>query len=315
MSNPVIENWLLQDDFEILLRRQGWHLTGCKSIHDDPDVLMVRNPLSPLYIGRCPPVWHEFIGRNTVRKLLRALISRPRTREELVRICQDEQKLDWYLRLLEQGELIEHTADRWQRGPGCGSVDNMGSTLEWYVAEWYRSTLHSPARHGVLIKEVPQGGDLDVVALVDGSRVMVECKTSKPSDVSETELRWFLQRAADFNPEIAVLLIDTESSVTGVLDRLNTIYLDLSWKSARLENPNLSGDARLRVASFEEQAGFPGLYWGARHVYVTSTCVSIDASLSAVQRLYSSRIRHYSFLSGGDEIWDFVHGTVRRTKG
>lgn len=119
------------------------------------------------------------------------------------------------------------------------------------------------------------GGDLDVVAFVDGIRVMVECKSGSPSQISETDVQLFFQRAADFNPEIAVLLIDTESRIDQQIDLFN-----------RLRS---SGDP------LKPQDSAKTLYWGARHLYVTNTKNGIGESLSAILRLYYSKIRHISF--------------------
>ncbi len=87
--------------------------------------------------------------------------------------------------------------------------------------------------------------------------------------------------------------------------------LDLAQKDARLSNPLLPENAQLDAPRIEPQPGSKGLYWGARNIYVTNVQQSIDASLSAVLRLYHARVRHLSF-AGGTTIWNFVTGTVSR---
>lgn len=297
------------DDFEILLRRQGWHMTHCKPLLTDPAVIAVRKARHPFSLERGTAAWHGLLGENTFRKLLRAVVNKPRTAEELSKICGDPAKLNWYLALLEDGDIIVNTDSTWHKGPACQFIDNIGHTLEWYVAEWFRLELHAPARHGVAIAEVPRGGDLDVVAFIGDNRVMVECKSTNPKDIAEGTLREFLQRAADLNPEVAVLLIDSESSAEPVIERLNGIILDLSWKDVRIGNPSLPDDANLRAPTLERQSGFGDVYWGMRNVYVTNVPKSIDASLSAMLRLYFSKVRHLSFVDG-DNVWDYVQGTV-----
>lgn len=306
----MIPERFYQDDFSILLRRQGWHLITCKPLYTDPDVIAIRHTTSPRNIAVGDKAFFELLGDNRIRKLLRAILVHPRTTQELLSFYSgNEQKLDQVVATLTQDGLIIFEADSWKKGPECMAIDNIGSTLEWYVAEWFRSQLQVPARHGVQLEEVARWGDLDVVAFVNDVRVMVECKSARPDGIPEAELRHFLQRAATFNPEIAVLLIDSDSSISQPIETLNAIYLDLSWKDARLSDPSLSENAQLAALKIESQPGFKSLYWGARNVYVTNVRQSIDASLSAVLRRYHAHIRHLSFM-GGDNVWDFVNNTV-----
>jgi len=307
----MIPERFYQDDFRVMLRRQGWHLITCKPLYTDPEVIAIRQTESPRNIATGDRAFHEFLGDTIIRKLLRAILARPRTRQELLQISSNEQGLDQVVAILEQDGLITRESEIWEKGPECLAIDNIGPTLEWYVAEWFRSQLQVPARHGVLLEEVAEWGDLDVVAFVNDIRVMVECKSARPGDISEDELRYFLQRAATFNPEIAVLLIDTESPISRPIEILNAIYLDLAWKDARLSNPSLQDNAQLAAPKIEPQPDSKGLYWGARNIYVTNVRRSIDASLSAVLRLYHARVRHLSFY-GGDNIWNFVTGTVSK---
>ena len=307
----MIPERFYQDDFRVMLRRQGWHLIACKPLYTDPEVIAIRQTESPRNIATGDRAFHEFLGDTIIRKLLRAILARPRTRQELLQHCSNEQKLDQVVAILEQDGLITRELGSWKKGPECTAIDNIGPTLEWYVAEWFRTQLQVPARHGVQLEEVGQWGDLDVIAFVNDVRVMVECKSARPDDISEDELRYFLQRAAVFNPEIAVLLIDTESPIAKPIEILNAIYLDLAWKDARLSNPSLPENAQLDAPRIEPQPNSKGLYWGARNIYVTNVRHSIDASLSAVLRLYHARIRHLSF-AGGDNIWNFVTGTVSK---
>lgn len=308
----MIPERFYRDDFSVMLRRQGWHLIKCKPLYTDPDVIAIQYTESPRNIAVSDVAFYELLGENIIRKLLRAVLAGPRTRQELLQhFSGNEQKLDKVVTLLEQDGLITREAESWGKGPELTAINNIGPTLEWYVAEWFRAQLQVPARHGVLLEEVGQWGDLDVVAFVNDVRVMVECKSARPNDIPEAQLRHFLQRAAAFNPEIAALLIDTESSIAKPIDILNAIYLDLAWKDARLSNPQLPENAQIDIPRIEPQPDSQGVYWGARSIYVTNVRRSIDASLSAVLRLYHARIRHLSF-AGGDNIWNFVTGTVSR---
>lgn len=296
-ANIEMEERFYRDDFEVLLLRDGWTLIGCKPLYTDPEVLAIRKARHPLSVERGPQAWHALLGDTTFRKLLRAILNRPRSTEQLLRICGDARRLDGYLAWLEQGDLVVREDDQWTRGPGCGTIDNIGPTLEWYVAEWYRSRLSAPARHGVKLKEVLRGGDLDIVAFMGDIKVMVECKTSKPTAVSETELRWFLQRAHEFDPEIALLLIDTDSDISVVVERLNGI---------------LGGTEPAIKPDLEAK----DLYWGVRNIFVTNVRKDIETSLLAAHRLYSTHVRHMLILWSEERvIRDYVSGHHEHSDG
>jgi hypothetical protein len=265
-----------RDGFDLMLRRQGWYLIQSRQVYTDPRVIQLANSDTTGGTEDRFTTLYEAFGENTFRKLLRHVFFHQQgTLSELRRICSGEQKLAHYLDFMRKHLLIEVEGEDWCKGPFYKPVNNIGSTLEWYIAEWFRRWLQVPARHGVTIKGVADGGDLDVVAFVDGIRVMVECKSGSPAQISETDVQLFFSRAADFNPEIAVLLIDTDSRIDQQIDIFN-----------RLRS---SGDP------LKPQDAGKNLYWGARHIYVTNTKNGIGESLSAILRLYYSKIRHISF--------------------
>jgi hypothetical protein len=266
----------IPDEFELMLRRQGWHLIRHRPEQSDPRVIRLV-----LLAGQdeeeARHIFYGAFGDNTFRKLLRHIFFHKQcSYDELRRICRGEEKLAQHLAFMQQYGLIERAGETIYKGERYQHIHNLGPTLEWYVAEWFRNWLQVPARHGVAIKGVADGGDLDVVAFVDSVRVMVECKSGSAAQITENEFRLFLRRAAEFNPEIAVLLIDTESQLDAQIALLN----------------------RLRTGGDEisPQDTHHNLYWGVRNVYVTHPRVSIADSLSAVLRLYFSKIRHKAFL-------------------
>ncbi|HEU5376800.1 MAG TPA: hypothetical protein VFV38_15295, partial [Ktedonobacteraceae bacterium] len=270
------EQQVRQDGFDLMLRRQGWYLIQHRPVYTDARVIhLSRNGQEES--GQDPlTAFYEAFGETTFRKLLRHIIFHQQgTLNELRGMCSGEQKLTKYLDFMQRYRLIVLAGENWRKGPEYRAINNIGSSLEWYIAEWFRRWLQVPARHGVTIKGVADGGDLDVVAFVDGIRVMIECKSGSPTQISETDVRLFFQRAADFNPEIAVLLIDTESRIDQQIEIFN----------------------RLRSGGDPLKPQDPGktLYWGARHIYVTNTKPGIGEALSAILRLYYSKIRHISF--------------------
>jgi hypothetical protein len=159
-----------QDNFEIMLRRQGWQLIQHRPVHTDSRVIRVFQDGSPNGTEHDTITFYEAFGDNTFRKLLRHIFFHKRcTPDELKRICGSEQKLSKYL----------------------------------------------------------------------------------------------------------ILLIDTESRIDQQVEMINRFRTGGDPLSAQ--------DAR------------HSLYWGARHIYAINSKVSIADSLSAVLRLYYSKIRHIAF--------------------
>jgi hypothetical protein len=263
------------DDFDVLFRRQGWLSFGyARPEEPDPQLLSQRWVDSPTK-SYSPFALFDRFGQNTFRKILGYIYTHaPCTRDNLALICSNELLLAEHLDFMNDQELVECETDLWRKSRRCQHIDNIGRTLEWYVAEWFRMVLHAPARYGVHVDNLADGGDLDVVAFVDGLRISVECKSGR--DIPERQLGLFAQRASEFSPDIAVLLIDTEADIEKHIRVLNS--------TCQAGNP------------FRQQDRAGSLYWGLRTGYVVNTKESIGDSIAAVLRLYHSRVKHVPFV-------------------
>ncbi|UCF78342.1 MAG: hypothetical protein JSW03_09600 [Candidatus Eiseniibacteriota bacterium] len=89
------------------------------------------------------------------------------------------------------------------------SVYSFGDTFEWYVSNIFTREFLCPSQWGVKLREVQCGGDLDVVALVDGRFVYVEVKSSPPKHVEQNEISAFFDRVLELRPDAAIFLEDT----------------------------------------------------------------------------------------------------------
>jgi hypothetical protein len=311
---PVWESLRPDDAFPVMLRRQGWHLIECSPVYTDPRVIQWRGTFTREAQDSGYATFYAAFGDNTVRKVVRAILNKSRTMADLKAICGDEAKLQGLLAYLEAGGVAIRDSAGWAKGPSCRDIDNTGTTLEWYVAEWFRHELQVPARHGVKLEEVHGGGDLDVVAFINDIRVLVECKTGKPDALSETDIRWFLQRALEFAPEIAVLLMDTESPITRPVQLVAEVIAEMNWLEAHPDATESPAEVRTGIVPTPEVPGFPGLFCCARNVFLTGVTDSIDASLSAVLRCYYSYLRHQLILPLPPD-WNFVERRVARRDG
>jgi hypothetical protein len=217
-----------QDDFDLRLQRLGWHGFSYKSVYNDPEVIKqhwTHSPQTNKAYG--PQGFFTRFGDTTFRKLLRTIYSRPRSLEELENIWSLKLLID-HLLYMEEQEIVICENGLWSKSPQYAHLHDTSRTLEWYIAEWFRSELKAPARHGVTIPEVGDGGDLDDIAFVADKPIMVECKSGDPANITEKHLEMFLLRVADFNPVIALFLIDTESKIDKQIEMIRKVYLNSS---------------------------------------------------------------------------------------
>jgi hypothetical protein len=84
-----------------------------------------------------------------------------------------------------------------------------GGTLEWWVGRALATRLRCDVATGVRTGAKGVGGDLDVVAAVEGKLVYVELKSSPPKHVSREELRAFVARVRALRPHLSILAVDT----------------------------------------------------------------------------------------------------------
>ena len=89
-------------------------------------------------------------------------------------------------------------------------VTSFGPTLEWYVAGLLKREFGAEALWGVKFRRPAVGGDYDVLAKLDGSLLYIEVKSSPPKQVTDSEVRAFLDRVEDLSPELSIFLMDTE---------------------------------------------------------------------------------------------------------
>lgn len=271
----ALQEALYKDDFDVMFRRHGWLSFSYAPIYTDAQIISLRWITSPTGKRYSPDAFFRAFGSNTFRKLLRFIFDHsPCTREQLLGICSNEQVLDDHLAFMLEQELAVEESGVLIKAPRYTHIHNIGRTLEWYVAEWFRSALEAPARHGVHVDDLAEGGDLDVVAFVDGLRLWVECKSGR--EITERHLDLFLQRAQEFSPTMAILLIDTDSSIERHIELLNKL-------SSAFGDP------------LSAQNPQNNLYWGMQYVYVVNTKKSIAHSLASALRLYHSKIRYTSF--------------------
>ncbi len=239
-------------------------------------------------------VWFEALRHKTVRKLLRNIARRATVeRDSLLNICP-EPKLTQHIDHLSDTGVLKVSGEQ----VGLHKpVDNFGPTLEWYVALMLREEFDVTACWSVQLEEIYGGGDFDVLAWIDSlsALVYVECKSASPPEISESELKHFFQRSQELAPQIAVLLVDTDSNLEPLLNRIQLVLVPL------LTDAGLVGsewDPDERFISPVRDPGYSGVHFGHRRVFVTGSIPSMPTQLSKCLRYYSTWVSHQSFIGG-----------------
>jgi hypothetical protein len=170
-------------------------------------------------------------------------------------------------------------------------INNIGPTLEWYVADVFNKDFSGSAAWSVNLSDF-RYGDYDILAWLPPILVYVETKSSRPPEVKDSELRRFLQRGVELAPELAILLIDTEDDLTGFIRRLFDLMLPTVRANNGISDPEWRHDEKPFIAP---QARYPGISFGYRRFYVTNSQPSIRRQLSKCLRHYHSEVK-----DGGD---------------
>jgi hypothetical protein len=247
----------------------------------------------------------DLFGRASFRKLLRRLTSggsAGATLDELEGIAGA--KAQEYLAHLDSVGALQRTGSAVALSQ---PVDNIGPSLEWYVADLFQGEFDAAAAWGVKIGDLSVGGDFDVLAWVNSALAYVETKSAHPSQIDDSQLRNFLQRSEELAPELAILLIDSDANLDDVHDRMFAIMLPLLRKSNGVTDESWPPDGQF----VKPQLDFNGVSYGYRRLYITGSQPSIATQLGRCLRHYQMRVRGQAFW-GSDASINFVTGEVQK---
>ena len=245
----------------------------------------------------------EIFGKKSFRKLSLHITSNPKGA-----LISDLEKISGgetcdYLDLLKVLNVIEISDSKVKL---IRSVDNIGPTLEWYVAYACTTKFDGSAAWSVKLAEVPYG-DFDVLAWLPPTLLYVETKSSRPEEIEDTEIKHFLQRGVELAPDLAILLVDTDDDLeeSGFLHKIYGLML-----------PTIAPGDQTRLADFADpsklfinpQKGYPGISFGYRRFYVTNSKPSIEAQIRKCLRHFNARVKDAIFI-GGPPL-NFVTGEI-----
>jgi len=221
----------------------------------------------------------DYFGKTSFRKMIRLLLRGGRPYVEIDDLRQASgSSTTQYLELLERLLLIDREGSRVRL---TRDIQDLGPSLEHYVAELCVRELRGSAEWGVLLENLPRsGGDYDVLTWLEPSLMYVECKSSPPSNIDDAQLREFLQRSVELAPDLAVLLIDTDTDLTSfVNDRINPIIR---------EELGIDDGSYLPI---EEHSDYPRVFHGFFRVYVTGSKKSILTQLRRCLQHYYAHVK------------------------
>lgn len=295
MSHDIFEPAALVD-VESVLRRRGHLPTSYGQITQVlypeermTDVLMALGQFEFVRHFQPEPIkpYLDAFAHRSFRKMVRQLMAAKGSwvAEEVLRQSAGNALLE-YVALLERLQVFQR---REGEARLTRPIDNIGPSLEHYVSRMCTRELRGAAAWGVTLEGLPRtGGDYDVLTWLDPSLVYIECKSAHPRDVTDRELQWFLQRSVELSPEVAILLVDTESSLDQLVnERLNRCLHDGLYP-VEVSQP------------IDAQVDYPGVYFGHQRIYVTNTEPTI---LRQIRRC----LQHYYALVKGRAFWvDFL---------
>lgn len=158
----------------------------------------------------------QFVDESFHRRLLHCFVGgsgRPvwgledllrKTRPPSLLALQDalRQCLQWQL------VVKDEVSQTWQGHPRLERVGNLGWTFEWAVQKVLEREYGALVRRHVMLGGL---GEIDVLAVLDGRWLLMECKSSSKG-VTNGQVDRFLAKWRAFQADWSVLLIDTDDS-------------------------------------------------------------------------------------------------------
>lgn len=233
---------------------------------------------------------YKYMSSRTFRNILKDIVARKQDilQTDYTSGCSDV-KVSEYFNFLCSTRLVQY-----DNNSACYSlatkVDDFGPTLEWYVSELFKRELESTADWGVRIKDVKPGGDFDVLARDEAALVWVETKSTRPQDIDETEIRRFLQRDQNLDPNMSIFLVDTRDNLSRLVQAFENIITPVVSPERYASDPNY----RQKIKQFPD---FGGIYFFQRRIFIINSEPSILAKLRHCLRYYFAWVPYLTYWS------------------
>ena len=167
------------------------------------------------------PDYLRLLKRYSFRLLLRDLIVHQRafTLDQLVHYCSMP-KARRYVAVLQRMRIVEQiSSDSWALLSPT-PIFSFGATLEWFVAQVLIHDFGVPASWNVSVSHLANGGDFDVLGVLDGRLLYVETKASPPRNLHIDVVQGFVQRLRTLRPDMAIFLVDTHLRLEDKINKM-----------------------------------------------------------------------------------------------
>ncbi len=105
------------------------------------------------------------------------------------------------------------------------SSNNFSLLIGSYLARFLKNEFGIDAILNVKLKQLKDGGDIDILGSYKFNLIMAEVKESPPNNISVKDLRLLYKRFESVDPDFFVFVIDTTLSIKrNILDNLKTLF-------------------------------------------------------------------------------------------
>lgn len=202
---------------ESALRQRGWS----PGRHSSVDHLLLPDPPEPGSIAAFYDDFRQYHFRRLLQEAAELRTLTPRILNRLEDRWGERTVEHAFARLRDYG-LLARTGRTWRAT--FPHTHTFGDTLEWFVAQVLAREFSAPAVWDMRIRDIPQGGDFDVLVVLHHRLGYIECKGSPPYNVSADALAQFLDRTRRLASDFSILVIDTTLKIDrNIIDNLHVL--------------------------------------------------------------------------------------------
>ena len=275
---------------ENTLKRRGYEYAGSGSV----DKLVTPKDMSSREVDG----FYKYMGSRTFRNIVKDIVDKKENilPDYYINGCS-ETKLSEYFDFLCSARILQYAANSSSYYLTI-RIDDFGPTLEWYVSELFKRELECTADWGVRIKNLKPGGDFDVIARDESKLVWIETKSSRLEHIIETDIRHFLQRDQNLDPDISIFLVDTHNDLSCLISAFEDIMTPVVAGDSGMKDPNYH-------FKINQLTDFGDIYHTLRRVFIINTDPLILTNLRYCLKYYFAIVTHATYLSRSKRL-DFL---------
>lgn len=237
---------------------------------------------------------YGYMASRTFRNILKKMIRKKSSLQQAdFEADCDPTKLKEYFDFLESSGILNKESN--SSFVLALNISDFGHTLEWYVAELFKRELGCTAAWDVSVKGINVGGDFDVLARVEAELACVETKSALPGNIPDSEIRRFLQRDQELDPDMSIFLVDSRDDLSDLVARFEDIITPAVVEDAVIRDPNY----RHKIYKLSD---FGGIYHTLRRIFIVNSEPSILTSLRRCLNYYFAIVTHSTYLSRSNRM-------------